>query len=182
MDCSPPGSSVHGNSLDKNAGVGCHALLQGIFSTQGLNPGLLHCRRILYCLSHQGSPKLEKEGEVAQSWLTLCDPVDCSLPGSSIHGILQARVLEWVTISFSRGSSWPRGRTQVSRIAGRCFTLWATKKARGAIKQKCDSEHPSLFVSFWRECFLSFTVKNDICWRHWEISFMKLKLSFLPLL
>ena len=48
MDCSPPGSSVHGNSPGKNTGVGCHALLQGIFATQQLNPGLLHCRQILY--------------------------------------------------------------------------------------------------------------------------------------
>ena len=47
MDCSPPGSSVHGDSLGKNTGVGCHALLQRIFLTQGLNPGLLHCRRII---------------------------------------------------------------------------------------------------------------------------------------
>ena len=55
MDCSLPGSSIHGNSPGKNTGVGCHALLQGIFPTQGLNPGLPHCRRILYRLSHQGS-------------------------------------------------------------------------------------------------------------------------------
>ena len=50
----------------------------------------------------------------------------CSLPGSSVHGILQARILEWVAIPFSRGSSWPRDRTRVSRIAGRFFTIWAT--------------------------------------------------------
>ena len=56
MDCSPPGSSVHGDSPVKNTGVGCHALLQGIFPTQGSNPGLMHCRRILYHLSHQGHP------------------------------------------------------------------------------------------------------------------------------
>ena len=56
MDCSPPGSSVHGDSPDKNIGVGCYALLQGIFPTQGSNPGLPHCRWIPYCLSHQGSP------------------------------------------------------------------------------------------------------------------------------
>ena len=61
----------------------------------------------------------ESESEVAYLYLTLCDPVDCSLPGSSIHGILQARVLEWVAISFSRGSS----RTWVSHIAGRRFTI-----------------------------------------------------------
>ena len=57
MDCSPSGSSVHGDSPGKNR-VGCHFLLQGIFPTQGSNPGLPHCRRILYRLSHQGSPWL----------------------------------------------------------------------------------------------------------------------------
>ena len=55
----------------------------------------------------------------AQSCLTLCDPMYCSPPGSSIHGLCQARILEWVAISFSRGSSRPRDRTQVSRLAGR---------------------------------------------------------------
>ena len=54
--------------------------------------------------------------------------MDCSLPGSSLHGILQARVLEWVAISFSRGSSRPRDRTRVSRIPGRGFNLWATRE------------------------------------------------------
>ena len=57
LDCSPPGSSVHGDSPDKNTRMGCHSLLQGIFPTQGLNPGLRHCRQILYHLSHQGNPK-----------------------------------------------------------------------------------------------------------------------------
>ena len=55
-------------------------------------------------------------------------PMDCSPPGSSVHGIFQARVLEWVAISFSRGSSQPRDRTPVSRTAGRCFTIWATRE------------------------------------------------------
>ena len=69
----------------------------------------------------------ESESEVAQSCPTLCDPMDCSLPGSSLDGILQASVLEWVAISFSRGSSRPRDWTQVSRIPGRRFNLWATR-------------------------------------------------------
>ena len=56
MDCSPPGSFVHGNSPGKNTGVDCHALLQVIFLIQGLDPGLPHCRPILYSLSHQGRP------------------------------------------------------------------------------------------------------------------------------
>ena len=57
MDCSPPGSSVHGDSPGKNTEVSFHALLQGIFPTQGLNPGLPHCRQIFYHLSHYGSPE-----------------------------------------------------------------------------------------------------------------------------
>ena len=67
---------------------------------------------------------------VTQSCLTLCDPMDCSLPGSSVHGILQIRILEWVAFSFSRGSSQPRDQTQVSCIAGRLFTIWATREAQ----------------------------------------------------
>ena len=63
-------------------------------------------------------------------WVCVCyysvmsDPMDCSPPGSSVHGILQARILEWVAIPFSRVSSWPRGQTQVSCISGRFFTVW----------------------------------------------------------
>ena len=67
--------------------------------------------------------KVKSESEVAQSCLTLCDCMDCSLPGSSVHGIFQARILEWVAISFSRRSSRPRDRTRVSLIVGRCFTI-----------------------------------------------------------
>ena len=71
----------------------------------------------------------ESESEVTQLCPTLWDPMDCSLPGSSLHGILQARVLEWVAISFSRGSSWPRDWIHVSHIPGRHFNLWATREA-----------------------------------------------------
>ena len=70
---------------------------------------------------------LARESEVAQSCPTLCNPMDCSLPGSSVHGIFQARILEWVAISLSRGSSQHRDWTQVSRIAGRLFNIWATR-------------------------------------------------------
>ena len=58
MGCRLPGSSVLGGSPGKNTGVGCHALLWGVFPTQGLNPGLLHCRQILYHLNHQRSPRI----------------------------------------------------------------------------------------------------------------------------
>ena len=68
---------------------------------------------------------------VAQSCPTLCNPwtVVHPAPGSSVHGIFQARTLEWVVIPFSRGSSWPMDRTQVFRVAGRFFTSWARYKS-----------------------------------------------------
>ena len=69
-----------------------------------------------WCLSHQ---------VMSDS----CDPMDCSPPASYVHGILQARILEWVTISFSRGSSWPRDWTWISCITDRFFTDWVTREA-----------------------------------------------------
>ena len=130
------------NFPGKSTGVGCHFLLQGIFPTQELNPGLPHCRQTLYHLSHQGSP-IPKKGNTkecsnyhtialishaskvmlkilqtrlqqyvnrvhAQSCPTLCDPMDCIPSGSSVHGILQTRILEWIAMCSSRGSSCPR--------------------------------------------------------------------------
>ena len=65
--------------------------------------------------------KVKKESEVTQSCPTPRDPIDCGVPGSSVHGIFQATVLEWIAISFSRGSSRPRDQTQVSRIVDRRF-------------------------------------------------------------
>ena len=67
---------------------------------------------------------------VAQSCPILWDPMNCSLPGSSVHGIPQARILQWVAFPFSRGSSPPRDGTQVSLIVGGFFTSWATREAR----------------------------------------------------
>ena len=102
----------------------------GDLSSPGIKPWSSALQATYLPLSHQGSLSGPwKESEVAQSCPTLCDPVDCSLPSSSVHGILQARILEWVTISFSRGSSQHRDRTRVSRIGGRCFNLWATREA-----------------------------------------------------
>ena len=74
-------------------------------------------------------PQVKWVSEVTQSCPILCNLVDCSLPGFSVPGILQARILEWVTISFSRGSSWPRVWTRVSCVGGRCFNLWSTREA-----------------------------------------------------
>ena len=97
-----------------------------------------------------------KWSELAQSCLTLCDPVDCSRPGSSVHGILQARIREWVAISFSRVSSQPRDRTLVSRMAGRCFILWATR----------EFPYDYLGKPNWR--FLELT--PDLSFKHWEVN------------
>ena len=76
---------------------------------------------------------------VTQSCPVLCDPMDCSLPGSSVHGLLQARILEWGALSFSRGSSRPRNWPWVSCIAGRFFTVWATREALfRRVSRPCD--------------------------------------------
>ena len=64
----------------------------------------------------------------AQSCLTLCNPVDYNLPGSSVPGILQARILEWVAIAFSKGCSQPRDWTQVSHTVDRFFTTLVTRE------------------------------------------------------
>ena len=72
----------------------------------------------------------KKESESAQLCPTLCDPMDYSLPGSSVHEIFQAVVLEWIAISFPRGSSQTRNQTQDSCITGGFFTIWATREAQ----------------------------------------------------
>ena len=119
-----------------NTGEGCHFLLQRIFPTQRSNPNRLIWQVDSLPLSHQGSPSfwlpfwlpltlpinVRVKVKIPQSCPILCNPMDCSLSGSSVHGIPQARILEWVAYPFSRGSSQPRSRTGVSCIAGRFFT------------------------------------------------------------
>ena len=90
---------------------------------------------------------------VAQSYLTLWDPINCGPPGSSVHGILQARILEWVAMPFSRGSSQPRDRTHFSCIAGGFFTIWATREALEAQNYKV------LIYSNFRKCISLFPPK-----------------------
>ena len=83
------------------------------------------CQQI--CVAIMGSACMHAKS--LQSCLTLCEPMDCGLPGSSVHGILQARILEWGAILFSKGSSRPRDRTWVSCIAGTFFTIWAIRES-----------------------------------------------------
>ena len=130
MDCSTPGFPVH-HQLPELAQTHVYPVGDAIQPS-----GVLECRNHFL---HQFSR--ESESEVAQSCATLCDPVDCSPPGSSVHGILQTRILEWVAISFSRGSSQPRDRTRVSCIAGRRFTVWATRESTEELYKK-DMHNP----------------------------------------
>ena len=95
MDCSLPG---------KNTGVGCHALLQELFLIQGLNPCLLHWQ--VDSLPPVPLAAAAAAAKLLQSCLTLCYPIDGSPTGSTIPGILQARTLEWVAISFSNAWKW----------------------------------------------------------------------------
>ena len=84
--------------------LGCPLLTRGFKRKQKEKPRVIHVLLDCACMNAKS----------LQSCLTLCDPMDCSPSGSSVHGILQARILEWVAISYSRGSSWPRDWTQVS--------------------------------------------------------------------
>ena len=83
-------------------------------------------------LQHSNSYHEKSESEsISRSIVSdSLQPHDYSLPGSSVHGILQAEILEWVAITFSRASSWPRDPTRVFCIASRFFTIWATKEAQ----------------------------------------------------
>ena len=133
VDFSTPDSSVHARLLcpqdspGKNTEVGSHSLLQGIFPTQGSNLHLLHL-----LLWQEGSWPLAPPGKpphdhvlclIAELCPTLCDPMDCSPPFFSVHGILQARILKWVAMPFSRESSWPRDWTRISYVP--CNDRWA---------------------------------------------------------
>ena len=91
-----------------------------------LNAKYLHLGHALSTWKHLSLKKVKSE--IAQSCPTLCKPMDSSPPGSSVHGIFQARILEWVAISFSRRSFQPRDWTRVSCIVGRHFTIWATRE------------------------------------------------------
>ena len=130
MDCSPPGSAVHEILYGKNIGMDSYSLLQGIFPTQGLNPVSHTAGRFFTFWATREASKTKCLH--SKSCPTLCDPMDCSLPGSSVHRIFQVRIQEWVAISFFRGSSQPRDQTHipcVSCIGRQIFYHWATWEA-----------------------------------------------------
>ena len=134
IDCSLPGFSVH--RIFQARTVEWAAISSSRGSSQPRNQTRVSCiadwvpmHRFLEEVVFELYVQKWKESEIAQSCPTLCDPMDCSLSGSSVHGIFQARVLEWIAISLSRGSSQPRNQTRVSRIAGRRLTVYATREA-----------------------------------------------------
>ena len=125
------------------------------------------------------------ESEVVQSpspVRPLCNPMDCSLPGSSVHRIFQVRILEWAAISLSRGSPQPRDQTWVSCFTDRCFTIWATREAFAQVHVycNCDAVQPShpLTVSFLLPLIFpsirDFSNESSVCihWqKYWGFSF-----------
>ena len=121
--------SVHGDSPGENTGVDCVACSRGS-SQLGIGPAfpvIPSLQADSLPLSYRGSPchyRYTVTNLIDRLCLTLCDAMDYT-----IHGILQARILEWVAFPFSRGSSQHRDQTQASRIAGRFFTCWATREA-----------------------------------------------------
>ena len=128
MDCSLPSSSVHGTFTAK--------ILEWVaisFSRESSLPrDRTHVSSLagrFFTIEPPGKPNKTSWREVAQSCLTLWDPMDCSPPGSLAHGIFQAWIPGWVATSSSRGSYWPRDQIWVAHIAGRCFTIWATRNA-----------------------------------------------------
>ena len=142
VECSLPGSSVNEDSPGKNTGVGCHALLQGIFPTQGSNPGLPHHRQILYHLSHQGSPRIlewvtyHSSGYLSDPGIYMLSQFSCAwlceTPSKVAHQALQslgfsrqehwsARQEHWSAISFSNAWKWKVKVKSLSRV-----WLWAT--------------------------------------------------------
>ena len=106
LDCSPPGPSVYGDSPGKNTGMGCHALLQGIFLTNGLNPGLLHCRHICWHLSLQGSPHIVGTNLIVTEWMSRWMSQfklqsQTFGPGTmSIHSLVHTAHLFWETTLY----------------------------------------------------------------------------------
>ena len=128
----------------KSTGMGCHFLLQGIFLTQGSNPGLLHCRQTLYPLSHQGSPRSYIATKSLQSCPTLVRPHR----ESPVPGILQARTLECVAISLwkEKGKSLSRVRL----LATPCTAAYQAPLSVGFSKQEYWSGVPLLSpVLYW---------------------------------
>ena len=125
--------------LRKDSDLVCYILTVGLFAFV-----INYCRKYISFL-----------------WLNICLlPMDCSLPGSSVHGIFQAMVLEWIAISLSRGCSWPRDQTRVSRTVDSRFTVWATREVLFVYKLELNN---FTFLSTVPNCPV-------ICFSHLQIN------------
>ena len=107
-----------------------------------------------FCICGRKVLKKKVKVSVTLSCLTFCHTMVCSLPGSSVHGIFQARALEWVAISFSTGSSWPRDQTQVPCIAGGFFTVWVTREPICGGGTRKGERRESFWIIYFRCGFL----------------------------
>ena len=126
MVCSPPGSSVHGILQARILGVGCHSLLQGIFPTQRSNPGLSHCRRVLYCLSQQGSPRILEWGAY---------PFSGELPNTGIEPWSSA--LQVDSLLAELPGPWEEGKMESCPLRGIEFQFCKMKKLRRLDAKQC---------------------------------------------
>ena len=117
-------------------------------------------------------PKRKMKVLIAQSWPNLCEPMDYSLPDSSVHGISQIRILEWLAILFSRRSSWPRDWTWISHTAGRFLTIWAIREVLLHSNAHHTNRKKLKFTSMFQTSsealnhILSCSVLPDSLWPH----------------
>ena len=152
MDCSPPGSSVHRVLQARILEWVAFPFSRGSSKPRGRTQVSCTAGRFITTSTTWEAPYQGWSGMlVTQSCQTLCDPIDCSLPGSSVHGIFQAIVLEWIAISFSRA------RTRVSHIVDRRYTVWATREIWATRE-----------AQIYQGCILSIRLTAiDIDFHHW---------------
>ena len=127
-----PSEAVSFDSLDLRAAVGearSHLLEWRGLETWNIEGMVGNPKPASFYPTCTAEPPISEVVKVTHSCLTLCNSMDCSLPGSSVHGFFQARILECVAVPFSMGSPQPRDWTHISHIAGRFFNIWATREA-----------------------------------------------------
>ena len=167
MDCRPPGSCRPPGYSRQEYWESCHTVLQGIFLARGSNP-------LLFYLLHwqAGSLPLVPPGKPwgCESHSVMSNSSQSH--GYTVHGILQARILEWVAFAFSRGSSQPRDQTSVSCIAGRFFTIWTTRETHkgrkpGGIYWEAFFFFFLLSIPFHPSYLISPLLKSIVLWTYY---------------
>ena len=172
LDCSPSGSSVHG-ILQTRTLEWVARPSPGNFPNPGIelkSPASSALQGDSWPLSHQSLSVTKHacfHAKLLQLCPTLCDPMDCSPPGSSVHGTSQARVLEWVAMPFSRRSFPPRDWTWVSYFADRFCTIWASMEApwinKHKLIQNIEVESSGDDQNLWWQNFLFQSASKKLC-------------------